>query len=119
MKEMDENEDKKIEENKEDKTKVEEIDDQNNDEIKRTQSTSSTTSYFFGFINKLFNINPNENDLTNNKTINLNAINPLRDMRKLSKSNIQFSKKAIMELVIDLKSQYILYNIRDFIRDYQ
>jgi len=119
MKEMDENEDKKIEENKEDKTKVEEIDDQNNDEIKRTQSTSSTTSYFFGFINKLFNINPNENDLTNNKTINLNAINPLRDMRKLSKSNIQFSKKAIMELVVDLKSQYILYNIRDFIRDYQ
>ena len=40
-------------------------------------------------------------------------------MRKLSKSNIQFSKKAIMELVVDLKSQYILYNIRDFIRDYQ
>ena len=53
------------------------------------------------------------------KTINISSINPLRDMRKLTRSNIQFKQKAIMELIVDLKGQYILFNIRDFIRNYQ
>ena len=40
-------------------------------------------------------------------------------MRKLNKSNINIREKAIMELIVDLKGQYILFNIRDFIRKYQ
>lgn len=116
---MKKNEEKKIEEKKDDKNTAEEIDDKNNNEIKKVSTAGSTSSYFFGFFNKLFNKNQNDKDLLNNKTINLNAINPLRDMRKLSRSNIQCKKKAIMELVVDLKGQYILFNIRDFIRNYQ
>ena len=47
-------------------------------------------------------------------------INPLRDVNKKNKSNRMPTKeRAIMESVVNLKLQFILYNIRDFIRKFQ
>ena len=51
-------------------------------------------------------------------------INPLRDVNKRRRSSKKldlksFKEKAIMESVVNLKIQYILYNIKDFIRQYQ
>ena len=47
-------------------------------------------------------------------------INPLRDVHKDNKFiNKSIKKKAIMESIVNLKVQYILYNIRDYIRKYQ
>ena len=50
----------------------------------------------------------------------VNSINPLRDINNEAKF-LNKSKKnmAIMESVVNLKIQYILYNIRDYIRKYQ
>ena len=54
------------------------------------------------------------------KTNDFNNINPLRDVNKKKKEDIlPIKEKAIMESVVNLKIQYILFNIRDFIRKYQ
>jgi len=57
------------------------------------------------------------------KSEDFNNINPLRDVnRRKSDKNLNLKslkEKAIMESVVNLKVQYILYNIRDFIRKYQ
>ena len=86
----------------------------------------SRQTVFSNYIGKFFEKDDDENKekdakkmVKKHKTINISSINPLRDMRKLTKSNIQFKQKAIMELIVDLKGQYILFNIRDFIRNYQ
>ena len=51
---------------------------------------------------------------------NVSSINPLRDVHNENKfSHKSFKKKAIMESIVNLKIQYILYKIRDFIRKYQ
>lgn len=50
----------------------------------------------------------------------LSGLNPLRDVNKEDKSSNRISKrKAIMESVINLKIQYILYKINDYIRQHQ
>ena len=50
----------------------------------------------------------------------INNINPLRDVHNENKFvHKSFKKKAIMESVVNLKIQYILYKIRDFIRKKQ
>ena len=51
---------------------------------------------------------------------NISDINPLRNFHKEKQFSHQSAKKkAIMESVVNLKVQYILYNIRDFIRKCQ
>ena len=51
---------------------------------------------------------------------NFSNINPLRGIhiRKMLKER-SLKRKAILESVVNLKTQYILFNIRDFIRRYQ
>ena len=86
----------------------------------------SRQTVFSNYLGKFFEKDEDESEekdvkkiVKKHKTINISSINPLRDMRKLTRSNIQFKQKAIMELIVDLKGQYILFNIRDFIRNYQ
>ena len=51
---------------------------------------------------------------------NVSNINPLRDVHNENKfSHKSSKKKAIMESIVNLKLQYIIYKIRDFIRKYQ
>ena len=51
---------------------------------------------------------------------NVSNINPLRDIHNENKfSQKSTKKKAIMESVVNLKIQYILYTLRDYIRKYQ
>ena len=51
---------------------------------------------------------------------NISNINPLRDVHNENKfANKSKKNKAIIESVVNLKIQYILYNIRDYIRKYQ
>ena len=51
---------------------------------------------------------------------NFSNINPLRGIhiRKMLKER-SLKRKAVLESVVNLKTQYILFNIRDFIRRYQ
>ena len=50
----------------------------------------------------------------------INNINPLRDVHNENKfAHKSTKKKAIMESVVNLKIQYILYKVRDFIRKKQ
>ena len=54
------------------------------------------------------------------KSDDFNDINPLRDVNKKHKvDTLPIKEIAIMESVVNLKIQYILFNIRDFIRKYQ
>jgi len=49
---------------------------------------------------------------------NVSNINPLRDVHNENKfSHKSSKKKAIMESIVNLKLQYIIYKIRDFIND--
>ena len=85
----------------------------------KTQKTR--LSAFSDFLRDFFSKDEGKKQkvIKKSKSINISSINPLRDMRKLNKSNINIREKAIMELIVDLKGQYILFNIRDFIRKYQ
>ena len=55
------------------------------------------------------------------KSNDFSNINPLRDVNKKHKEDdtLPIKEIAIMESVVNLKIQYILFNIRDFIRKYQ
>ena len=55
------------------------------------------------------------------KSDDFSNINPLRDINKkrISTNQPPLKEKAIMESVVNLKIQYILFNIKDFIRKYQ
>ena len=64
---------------------------------------------------------PNNNDhMKDLIKHNFSNINPLRGIhiRKMLKER-SLKRKAILESVVNLKTQYILFNIRDFIRRYQ
>ena len=51
---------------------------------------------------------------------NISNINPLRDFHNENKfANKSKKNKAIIESVVNLKIQYILYKIRDYVRKYQ
>ena len=63
-------------------------------------------------------------DRTKSDSINysdeFSDINPLRDLHTKRKKTFKSSKKkALMESIVNLKIQFILFNIKDFIRKYQ
>ena len=110
---MKETEDPIIEEERND-------DDNNNININKIndEKTERTDSMVFPEMPvKLPNNNEHMKDLIKH---NFSNINPLRGIhiRKMLKER-SLKRKAILESVVNLKTQYILFNIRDFIRRYQ
>ena len=96
-----------------------EIDEKSN---KFINESSSISEYFPGIKKRSYTIDENKINMKflRLKTNDFNNINPLRDVNKKSKKDvISIKEKAIMESVVNLKIQYILFNIRDFIRKYQ
>ena len=84
--------------------------------------SSDTSSYLPGFKKKSMTINESKTlKFLRYKSDDFSNINPLRDINKRRKTTNKPSlkEKAIMESVVNLKIQYILFNIRDFIRKYQ
>ena len=116
---MKENYDEKDDLIKENEIENEGTNSENNYNDIKTQKTrlSAFSDYLRDFFSK--DEGKKQKVRKKHKAISISSINPLRDMRKLNKSNINIREKAIMELIVDLKGQYILFNIRDFIRKYQ
>ena len=97
--------------------------------MKENQEDNDFVKYPKSFDNFLLhneNINYNENlkeYLTNLKD-KFNNVNPLRIRKstyikyKPTKEKIEAKKIAILELVTNLKAQYIIFNIRVFVREY-
>ena len=119
------NDEKKFKEDniEEDKNKENKNEKELDENINNSCNEKSESIIFPGMIdNNLYNNSQNENmkDILKYNVSNFSNVNPLRDIHnknKLSKQSIK--KKAIMQLVLNLKTQYIVYNIRDFIRKYQ
>ena len=120
-KEKNEKEEKEDEEKKQDK-------DEEDDENNNIRYTKSDIELFPGFLDKksineaLEHEEMKEFLETNRK--GLRYINPFRRKSVYAKKKeLEFSQKtkqeAIKELVTNLKAQYILFNIKDFIRKYQ
>ena len=94
-------------------------------ELKNMKSeTNETSSIIFKEIddkNIETDFNRSSDAFRISRTItNMSSINPLRDVHNENKFGHKLSKKkAIVESVVNLKIQYILYKIRDFIRKHQ
>ena len=100
---------------------------ENMDEKKEMKSDKTSSSGFSSVLFPGLIETESENDIIKVDTSRflkamgrVNSINPLRDINNEAKF-LNKSKKnmAIMESVVNLKIQYILYNIRDYIRKYQ
>ena len=89
----------------------------------RTFKENSTTETNFQEIKRKFKtIDHKIKDIKylRNKFKDFNSINPLRRATKPSNSfHMKKKERAVMESVVNLKLQYILFNISDFIRKYQ
>ena len=108
----------------ENSNKIEKDKDENN----INYQSSDISSFFIEELQKQEfekNIKPN---LLSTKTFNYSSrkfdeINPLRDVNKKinlrTESYEEMKENAIIESVVNLKIQYILFNIRDFVRKYQ
>ena len=84
--------------------------------------SSDTSSYLPGLKRKSMTIYENRTSkFLRYKSDDFSNINPLRDINKkrISTKQPPLKEKAIMESVVNLKIQYILFNIKDFIRKYQ
>ena len=110
-------EEQKENDNNENNNKI--IKDKNEDNI--NYKNSDTPSFLIEMFQKM----PFEKEIKNNLkyTKTYDEINPLRDVNK--KSNLrtdsmeEMRENAIVESVVNLKIQYILFNIKDFVRKYQ
>ena len=94
-----------------------------NEDINNTQ-ISDTSSFFVEKLQKLSLEKELKNNANNYKLKKYDdEINPLRDVNK--KTNLRTlpmkerKEIAIVESVVNLKIQYIIFNIRDFVRKYQ
>ena len=101
---------------------------ENVDTVQELKNMKSETSETSSIIFKEIDDKNNETDFNRpsdafriSRTItNMSSINPLRDVHNENKFGHKLSKKkAIVESVVNLKIQYILYKIRDFIRKHQ
>ena len=123
------NEEININESKEEK----DIEDLNDYEIRKKNDEDSDDNlirYTASDVELFFNQNGSSDELSksmrdflqNNKN-RFRHINPLRikskTYNKKSENKIKTQREAITELVTNLKTQYILFNIKDFIRQYQ
>ena len=84
--------------------------------------SSDTSSYLPGLKRKSMTIYENRTSkFLRYKSDDFSNINPLRDINKkrISTKQPPLKEKALMESVVNLKIQYILFNIKDFIRKYQ
>ena len=123
------NEEININESKEEK----DIEDLNDYEIRKKNDEDSDDNlirYTASDVELFFNQNDSSDELSksmrdflqNNKN-RFRHINPLRikskTYNKKSENKIKSQREAITELVTNLKTQYILFNIKDFIRQYQ
>ena len=93
-----------------------------NEEIEKNSSPYSLLPEFI----KELNNDPNENidEFLKDSKNRFNSVNPLRIRKSIYKKEknqekiIQSKKVAIKELVTNLKAQYILFKVKDFIREY-
>ena len=99
---------------------------ENVDEKNEIRAINTNTNDFSSLISSDLAEKDGENDIfkvDTSKFLNVlrkvNTINPLRDINNENKFSNNTKKKAIMESVVNLKLQYILYKIRDYIRKYQ
>ena len=136
IKEKKEKEEDKIIEPKNEDEKKEEFENIEKHEINRKDRESdkniirystSDVELFGEFAHKISGEELNENIdefLENNKN-RFRHINPLRirsqsyKKQKIPEDKLKTKQMAIKELVTNLKTQYILFNVKDFIRQYQ
>ena len=131
----------KVESEKEKEEKIDQK-EKNNDEIEDTlkieglNNNKNDNDSFSNFLRfsysdkKIFHYLKDKNDesmkeIFKNNENEFSDINPLRirstsfKKEQIPEDKVKSKKTAIKELVTNLKTQYILFNIRDFIREYQ